>query len=734
MAQAAIEEVDDILDLILFADLGWLRPWFCFPLKFKEATMELAYQESRLAGSAKFFKSTLVTVLVAVLFTNASHGKEFSLLGRSDSPAPVVSITVGIAGVVMTTAVLALQCLHPRGLTDKRRLIFLFVVMCSYSISSRSAAVIYFGDGFEDVHGTQEILTPEKPAQIWSVMVAMIIMSICYNPACSQCRLAWFVCPANLIAFLGFNVPLVALGETNSVHFGTMFVILAFQGAVGFSGQASAEIAERHAFALMHALNKLVIQERVLRYGAERELENGHSEASGTRLRSADEASALQSAVSCVTDLSSLVHEALHSGAIPEKQEQLLHVVADLMEAQHLLIHPEELMLDFDHVLGMGGFAFVVAGSWKSAPVAVKIPHFNHGHGKSLALEIRHWSKLKHPHITSFLGACVIPEQRELLIVQELCDGTTLPDIFKQLGSLARDCQELRQHFLLDISSGLHYLHEQRPAIAHGDLKPSNVLVDSCTLTAKLSDFGLARRAGKDNLGGGTSKWLPVEIRKATSPVVVSTSVDIWALGGIGFFLSTCLGPHKSFTITGSSAVRDFGATVHRLWLGLVIENSIQNGMYPAPSKTNVEKHIQEPADLQALTAFCTRCMHLDEGQRHSARGAHEEVQNWRVRGDQKMLFSGQHSARCHAVLEDLRSKCKAQLDKKVPLSPTELPDKERVELLHSMFERIGSCLHEQQLHLLPDGGLRKHIVNWILRMSSWQTDRAKTPMLHCSL
>jgi len=44
----------------------------------------------------------------------------------------------------------------------------------------------------------------------------------------------------------------------------------------------------------------------------------------------------------------------------------------------------------------------------------------------------------------------------------------------------------------LGIARGLKYLHEEkRFKIVHGNIKPSNIMLDN-SLTAKLSDFGLA--------------------------------------------------------------------------------------------------------------------------------------------------------------------------------------------------------------------------------------------------
>ena len=69
------------------------------------------------------------------------------------------------------------------------------------------------------------------------------------------------------------------------------------------------------------------------------------------------------------------------------------------------------------------------------------------------------------------------------------------------LTTLLGDCKardkrlSLRQKvsILLQVSSGLAYLHQRDPPAVHGDLSANNVLIALATLTAKISDFGIAR-------------------------------------------------------------------------------------------------------------------------------------------------------------------------------------------------------------------------------------------------
>ena len=51
---------------------------------------------------------------------------------------------------------------------------------------------------------------------------------------------------------------------------------------------------------------------------------------------------------------------------------------------------------------------------------------------------------------------------------------------------------EWKIQIMCDVSDGMLYLHQSNPAIIHGDLKCSNILI-SDEFRAKISDFGLAR-------------------------------------------------------------------------------------------------------------------------------------------------------------------------------------------------------------------------------------------------
>ena len=82
------------------------------------------------------------------------------------------------------------------------------------------------------------------------------------------------------------------------------------------------------------------------------------------------------------------------------------------------------------------------------------------------------------------------------------------------------------------ICKGLNSLHEHDPQILHLDLKPANILLDSC-MEPKLADFGLSRLFTQSNTHViervvGTRKYMPPEFIKEK---MISPKNDVFSLG-----------------------------------------------------------------------------------------------------------------------------------------------------------------------------------------------------------
>ncbi|KAL3617708.1 hypothetical protein CASFOL_038029 [Castilleja foliolosa] len=111
--------------------------------------------------------------------------------------------------------------------------------------------------------------------------------------------------------------------------------------------------------------------------------------------------------------------------------------------------------------------------------------------------ELKTLGGIKHcPLIVSLIGFCVEKDNR--LLVFEYMPNRSLQHYLFFDRSNNNDVNlclnwGIRFNIILDVAKALAFLHLQcEPALIHGDVKPSNVLLDS-EFRAKLSDFGLSR-------------------------------------------------------------------------------------------------------------------------------------------------------------------------------------------------------------------------------------------------
>lgn len=96
--------------------------------------------------------------------------------------------------------------------------------------------------------------------------------------------------------------------------------------------------------------------------------------------------------------------------------------------------------------------------------------------------------------------------------------------------------------YILDVASGLSYLHACNPPIIHQDIKPANVLIDS-NGNYSITDFGISAKKEKginsyyEDASSGTLVYMaPERFTENAEPLPES---DIWALGATLFEIVT---------------------------------------------------------------------------------------------------------------------------------------------------------------------------------------------------
>lgn len=137
--------------------------------------------------------------------------------------------------------------------------------------------------------------------------------------------------------------------------------------------------------------------------------------------------------------------------------------------------------------------------------------------------EMRHLSKLRHPCITTVMGA-VISKTQDPKLVMEYMDLGSLYDIIHNETVPIRG--DVLLPMLRDIAQGMRFLHVASPPVIHGDLKAQNILVDS-RFRAKVADFGLS---AKKNLGAcGTPFWMAPELLRGDSSNTIES--DVYSFG-----------------------------------------------------------------------------------------------------------------------------------------------------------------------------------------------------------
>ena len=214
-------------------------------------------------------------------------------------------------------------------------------------------------------------------------------------------------------------------------------------------------------------------------------------------------------------------------------------------------------------------------------------------------------ASLKHPNIVAVYE--IGQEAGQHFFSMEYVEGQNLAQLVREKPLSAKKAAV----YVKTIAEAIQSAHEK--GILHRDLKPSNVLID-LEDRARVTDFGLAKRLPAKSeirnqksqidltLTGqvlGTPNYLSPE--QALARKEVSAATDVYALGGILYYLLTARPPFQAETLAETL-------------------QQVVNAEPVSPRLLNASV----PADLETI---CLKCLEKETGRRYgSARELAEEL------------------------------------------------------------------------------------------------------------
>lgn len=207
--------------------------------------------------------------------------------------------------------------------------------------------------------------------------------------------------------------------------------------------------------------------------------------------------------------------------------------------------------------------------------------------GEIFATEVKALSGLDHPHIIRLYDHFVLDNL--FYLVLEYCPNGSLHD-----EALAHGRIKISRFYDIsrEIVDALAYCHQN--GVAHRDIKPGNVLIDSYNRT-KIADFGICAKTNSDELtehfSGSLSYLAPEIFQKKPHNAMMA---DVWALGVT--FATILLGrsPWPSDSIGGLKKL--IASAKYRLSSRIpdIIQDLISKMIVVEPSERLTMKQIQD--------------------------------------------------------------------------------------------------------------------------------------------
>ncbi|KAH6890221.1 kinase-like domain-containing protein [Coprinopsis sp. MPI-PUGE-AT-0042] len=177
----------------------------------------------------------------------------------------------------------------------------------------------------------------------------------------------------------------------------------------------------------------------------------------------------------------------------PNFLRRLLHYSKVTGRFPKALLVEDVVVVESSTAMTSGASSDVWRGVLRDQPVAMKVLRTTRRPEDSLRKYTKEaviWSQLHHPNVLPFYGIYCFPHagphSGRMALLSPWLDAGNVVDYLRHRADVDKEL------LVLDIAHGLHYLHSFQPAIVHGGLKRSNIMINSAG-RACLAGFGLSK-------------------------------------------------------------------------------------------------------------------------------------------------------------------------------------------------------------------------------------------------
>ncbi|KAL5764537.1 hypothetical protein ACOSQ2_017131 [Xanthoceras sorbifolium] len=241
---------------------------------------------------------------------------------------------------------------------------------------------------------------------------------------------------------------------------------------------------------------------------------------------------------------------------------------------------------------------------------------------KEFAREVKKLGSIKHPNLVSLKGYYWGPKEHEKLVISNYVNAQSLALYLQEINPRKLPHLSIieRLRVAVDVARCLNYLHNER-AIPHGNLKSTNILLETPNMNALLTDYSLHRiltSAGtaEQVLNAGALGYRPPEFASSSKPCP-SLKSDVFAFGVI--LLELLTGRSSGEIVCGDPGVVDLTD-----WVKLMAQENRTRDCF---DRFILDRHGEEqsPRVLDNMLQVALRCI-LPASERPDMMSVYEDL------------------------------------------------------------------------------------------------------------